>query len=187
MAGKAVFCIASNESQAWEIINQLKLAGFENDDISALLPDKTGTRDFAHECHTKASEGTVVGGFTGGLLGAALGWLAGIDVLAIPGLAPFTAGGAVLASLSAAALGMVSGGSIGALIGLGLPEYEARRYQGKMAEDNILISVHCDNHGEARRARNLFDDAGAHDIATSPEAMVRESAERPVQPASHTA
>ena len=51
-----VFCLADNESQAVSIVSQLKSAGFSDNDISVLFPDKTGTRDFAHEQHTKAPE-----------------------------------------------------------------------------------------------------------------------------------
>ena len=53
---KAVFCIATTEAQATTIVDQLKTAGFSHNDISVLFPDKTGTRDFAHEQHTKARE-----------------------------------------------------------------------------------------------------------------------------------
>jgi hypothetical protein len=51
---KAVFCIATTEAQATRIADQLKTAGFSHNDISVLFLDKTGTRDFAHEQHTKA-------------------------------------------------------------------------------------------------------------------------------------
>jgi hypothetical protein len=53
---QAVFCIAKTEGQAQRIVVDLKSAGFGNNDISVLFPDKTGTRDFAHEHHTKAPE-----------------------------------------------------------------------------------------------------------------------------------
>jgi hypothetical protein len=59
---KAVFCIAQNIEQAEHIVNSLKFAGFSNNDISVLLPDKSGTKDFAHEKHTKAPEGAAIGG-----------------------------------------------------------------------------------------------------------------------------
>ena len=75
---KAVFCIAKTEAQAANIVDRLKAAGFSNNDISVLLPDKSSTREFAHEQHTKAPEGAATGAGTGGLLGGALGWLAGM-------------------------------------------------------------------------------------------------------------
>src|ERR1700686_2291457 len=85
---KAVFGIAKSQSQAIAIADQLKLAGFSVNDISVLLPDKQGTKDFAHEQHTKAPEGAAAGATGGAVLGGALGWMVGIGALAIPGLGP---------------------------------------------------------------------------------------------------
>src|SRR4051812_50082274 len=93
--GKAVFCIATSEFQAEAIVNDLKGAGFADNDISVLFPDKTGSKDFAHEQHTKAPEGAVTGASTLGVVGGALGWLAGIGALTIPGIGPFIAAGPV--------------------------------------------------------------------------------------------
>jgi hypothetical protein len=93
MSKKSVICIATSEAQAAQIVDSLKLEGFSNNDISALFPDRTGTRDFAHEKGTKAPEGAAAGAGTGALLGGTLGWLAGIGSLAIPGVGPFVAAG----------------------------------------------------------------------------------------------
>ena len=173
---KAVFCIATSEFQAESIVNELKVAGFSDNDVSVLFPDKTGTKDFAHEQHTKAPEGAVAGAGTGGVLAGALGWLAGIGALAIPGVGPFIAAGPIMAALSAAALGAAVGGIAGALVGMGIPEYEAKRYEGKLREGNILISVHCETAAKAKRARDIFEQAGAHDISASGEASVKPEA-----------
>ena len=100
MADKAVFGIATSEAQAQRIANQLKAAGFSGNDISVLFPDKAGSRDFAHEQHTKAPEGAAAGAGTGGLLGGGLGWLVGIGALAIPGVGPFIAAGPIMAALA---------------------------------------------------------------------------------------
>lgn len=170
---KAVFCIATSESQALSMVDQLKASGFGNNDISVLFPDKTGTRDFVHEQHTKAPEGAVTGAGTGGLLGGALGWLAGIGALAIPGLGPFIAAGPIMAALSGAAVGAAVGGITGALIGLGIPEYEAKRYEGKIREGNILISVHSSDSEHTRTAKSIFEKAGAQDISVTGEAGVK--------------
>src|ERR1700681_4346470 len=125
---KSVFCIAKTEVQALAIVDQLKAAGFSHNDISVLFPDKTGTKDFAHEQHTKAPEGAATGAGGGALLGGALGWMVGIGALAIPGLGPFIAAGPIMAALAGAAGGAAAGGLTGALIGMGIPEYEAKRY-----------------------------------------------------------
>src|ERR1700753_3337649 len=100
MSKKSVFCIVTQISAADLIVDRLKSAGFSNNDISVLFPDKETTRDFAHEKHTKAPEGIATGAGTGGVLGGALGWLAGIGALAIPGAGPFIAAGPILAALS---------------------------------------------------------------------------------------
>jgi hypothetical protein len=175
MGNKSVFGIASSEAQASEIVTQLKSAGFLNNDVSALMPDKTGSKDFAHEHHTKAPEGATAGGLVGGVLGGGLGWLAGIGLIALPGLGPFIAAGPLMAALSGVAVCGTLGGIVGALTGMGIPEYEARRYEGKIREGNILISVHCENADTLKKARDILDRAGALDIAASTEKAVRGS------------
>ena len=171
---KAVFCIATSEFQAESIVNELKIAGFSDNDISVLFPDKTGTKDFAHEQNTKAPEGAVTGASTLGVVGGALGWLAGIGALAIPGVGPFIAAGPIMAALGGAAVGAAVGGIAGALVGMGIPEYEAKRYEGKIKAGNILISVHSESSEESKSAKQIFEQAGAQDISTSSEAGVKE-------------
>lgn len=173
MSKKSVFCIATSSAQANQIVDGLKEEGFSNNDISALFPDKDGTRDFAHEKGTKAPEGAATGAGSGAVLGGALGWLAGIGALAIPGVGPFVAAGPIAAALSGAAIGGTVGGIAGALIGMGIPEYEAKRYEGKIKEGGILISVHADDSDEITRAKNIFERNGAQDIATAGEAGVK--------------
>jgi hypothetical protein len=174
MSKTSVFCIANSESQAINIVDRLKAAAFSNNDISVLLPDKSGTKDFAHQQHTKAPEGAATGGVTGGVLGGALGWLAGIGALAIPGVGPFIAAGPIMAALGGAAVGGAVGGITGALVGLGIPEYEAKRYEGKIREGNILISVHSDNRDDTKRAKEIFQQAGAKDISSTGEESVKD-------------
>ena len=83
---KAVMCIVKTQVEAESIVSQLRVAGFPNNDISVLLPDQQGSKDFAHEHNTKAPEGAIAGVGAGGVLGGTLGLLAGIGALAIPGL-----------------------------------------------------------------------------------------------------
>jgi hypothetical protein len=170
MSKKSVFCIATSRHQADNIVEQLKNANFSNNDISALFADKGTSHDFAHEKNTKAPEGAVTGAVTGGVVVGALGWIAGIGALAIPGVGPFIAAGPIIAALSGAAIGATVGGIAGGLIGLGIPELEAKRYEGKLKEGNILISVHTDNSGEISEAKDIFTKAGAEDICVTGEA-----------------
>ncbi len=172
MSKSSVICIATTRSQAEYIVDHLKSEGFSNNDISALFPDKTGTREFAHEKNTKAPEGATTGAGAGGVLGGALGWLAGAGALAIPGVGPLIAAGPILAALSGAAVGAAVGGIAGALIGMGIPEYEAKRYEGRIRDGNILISVHAENSDRARQAKALFQEAGAESISSTGESSV---------------
>jgi uncharacterized membrane protein len=103
------------------------------------------------------------------VLGGVLGWLAGIGSLAIPGIGPFVAAGPIMAALGAAAVGATVGGLTGALVGLGIPEYEAKQYEGKLRQGNILISVHSENSTETDKAKKIFETAGAQDIASATE------------------
>src|SRR5690349_8308248 len=188
MANKAVFCIARSEDQASRIVDQLKTSGFSNNDISVLFPDKSGTRDFAHEKNTKAPEGAATGAGTGGVLGGALGWLVGIGALAIPGVGPFIAAGPIMAALSGAAIGATMGGIAGGLIGMGIPELEAKRYEGKVKAGNILISVHTENSEEIDRAKEIFNTAGAQDVCVTGEASAPKTNEtvEPTAPSAKT-
>jgi len=165
----AVFCIASSQTIANSIVTNLKTSGFSDNDISVLFPDKSGTRDFAHEKNTKAPESATVGAGTGGVVGGTLGLLAGIGLLAIPGVGPFIAAGPIMAALSGIAVGASVGGITGALIGMGIPELEAKRYEGKVKDGNILISVHAENSDEVKRAKEIFETGQATDISTSSE------------------
>jgi hypothetical protein len=173
---KAVFGIAKSETQAASIANRLKAEGFSENDISALFPDKEGTKDFAHEQHTKAPEGAAAGAGTGVVVGGALGWLVGIGSLAIPGLGPFIAAGPLMAALAGAGAGAAAGGLTGALIGMGIPEYEAKRYEGKVKDGNILMSVHTDDSRERDVAKKIFTDGGAEDISYTGESSVSKQA-----------
>ena len=169
---KAVIAIAKSEDQAVRIVEQLKAAGFSNNDVSVLLPDRAGSRDFAHEHHTKAPEGVATGAVVGGLAAGALGWLVGIGSLAIPGVGPLIAAGPIMAALSGAAAGGAVGGIAGALVGLGIPEYEAKQYEGKVKNGNILISVHTDDSKQRQIAKEIFERAHAEDVSSTGEARV---------------
>ena len=172
MNKNAVFCIAKDRNQAETIVDSLKTAGFPSTDISVLMSDTSGTRDFAHEQHTKMPEGATTGVVAGMGTGAVLGWLAGIGSLAIPGVGPLIAAGPIMAALGGAAVGGATGGLIGALVGMGIPEIEAKHYDGKISQGNTLISVHTDDSEEEKKVRQIFENQGAEDIKSTRESAV---------------
>jgi hypothetical protein len=172
MAGKntAVFGIYKTAMQAEEAAGALVSAGFSNDDISVLLPDNQGSRrEFAHEKNTKAPEGTTGGAVAGGALGGTLGLLAGLGALAIPGVGPLIAAGPIVGMLAGAGAGGAVGSLVGALVGMGIPEYEAKRYEGRVKDGGVLLSVHCATSDQVKRAKEVLEQTGAQDIASSGE------------------
>jgi hypothetical protein len=61
------------------------------------------------------------------------------------------------------------GGFVGALVGMGIPEYEAKRYDGRVRQGGILVSVHCDNSEWVTHAEDILKQTGAEDIASAGE------------------
>lgn len=178
---KAIFGMVSSDADAHRIVNRLLAAGFSNTDISIVYPDRDqkgaryieGSRipkkDLAIEKHSKAPEGGVTGAVTGGIVGGSLGLLAGIGALAIPGLGPFIAAGPIMGALSGSAVGGSVGLLLGALIGYGIPEYEAKKYETGLREGKILISVHAETDQGIKRAHEILKKEGATDISVSQE------------------
>jgi hypothetical protein len=172
VAGKntAVFGIYPTYVSVESGVQALQAAGFRNEDISVLMPENVGSKDFAHEKGTKAPEGAATGAGTGAVVGGALGVLAGIGLLAVPGLGPFIAAGPIMAGLAGLGVGGVVGGVTGALIGMGIPEYVAKRYEGRVKEGGILLSVHSDSSEWTKRAKEILERTGAQDISSTGEA-----------------
>lgn len=172
MAGKntAVFGIYPTQAGVESGVDALKVDGFRNTDISVLVPDNSGSKDFAHEKGAKAPEGAATGAGSGAVAGGVLGWLVGIGALTIPGLGLFVAAGPILAALAGAGVGGAIGGIGGALIGMGIPEYVAKRYEGRVRNGGILLSVHSDSSEWTKRAKEILERTGAQDIASTAEA-----------------
>jgi hypothetical protein len=101
--------------------------------------------------------------------GGIFGWLVGAGALAIPGLGPFIAAGPIMAAIAGAGLGGTVGGVAGGLIGLGIPEFEAQRYEGYVKEGGMLISIHVDDSKWEAKAREILEENGAMNIATTSE------------------
>ena len=167
----AVYGIFDNRAQVDAAVSRLRTDGFRNEDISVLFPDKEGTSSFAHEAHTKAPEGAATGAGAGAVVGGTLGLLAGIGLLAIPGLGPFIAAGPIMASLAGMGIGGATGGLVGALVGLGIPEVEAKRYEGMIKEGHILMSIHSDDAEYTKRAKAVLDATGAKHVSSTGESQ----------------
>jgi hypothetical protein len=165
---KAVFAIYESKSELENGVDRLKMNGFRLSDISILLPNSSD-HEMRHTKATKAPEGAAAGASTGAVLGGVLGLLAGIGLLAIPGVGPFIGAGPIMASLAGIGVGSAVGVVSGALVGLGIPEYEAKRYEGFVKEGGLLMSVHVDDSEWADKAKRILEVTGAKDIAMTTE------------------
>ena len=93
-----------------------------------------------------------------------LGLLAGVTTMLA------NAAGPIMAALAGVGVGGAIGGIGGALIGMGIPEYEAKRYEGRVKEGGILLSVHSDNSEWTSKAKEILKATGADDISSAGEA-----------------
>ena len=164
-------CVVTNELQAHKVTSQLQAAGFMEQDISLLFPEEVVTSNIEFEENTKAPEGVTIGASTGGAVGGALGWLAALGTIAIPGAGLFLAAGPIFGALSAAAAGAAVGGVAGALVGLGIPEIEAKVYERKLCEGSFLISARCHDEHQAERAVAIFRECKAREISRTGESV----------------
>src|SRR5450432_1424912 len=175
-----VFGIFSTRIAVDNAMDSLVRAGFPTSDISVLLPESLGgSKNMGTEKETKAPEGTTVGVTAGGVIGGTLGLLAGVGLLAIPGLGPFIAAGPIMAGLAGLGVGGAVGGVTGALIGMGIPEFEAKRYEGSLQKGEILLSVHCDTAEEIKRAKEVVERTGGEDVSSTGEASTGSSKTEP--------
>jgi hypothetical protein len=166
----AVFGVYATSDLAENAVDFLLKTGFPKSAISVLLPDIDETsRGFTHEKHTKAPEGTAAGATTGGLIGGAFGLVIGLGGFAVPGLEPLVAAGPIIGALTGLGAGGALGGIIGAFIGLSIPEFEARLYDGTIESGGVLLYVHCTAPAHIAGAREALRETGAKDITSAEE------------------
>jgi len=170
MSNTAVFGVYRDTVELSGGLEALRAAGFRNTDVSVLLSENAGTKDLVTQKESKAPEGAAAGAGTGAVVGGVIGWLVGIGALAIPGIGPLIAAGPIVAMLAGVGAVGAAGGVVGTLVGLGIPEYEAKRFEGRVKTGGTLLSVHCDSSDWVKKAKNILEETGAEDIASTSEA-----------------
>jgi len=165
----SVFGIFREQPDVNNCIDALRAHGFRTTDISVLFPENVGSKDLAHERNTKAPEGAVAGGGSGAIVGAAIGWIAGAGALAVPGLEHLATAGPIVGMLAGMGTGISLGGIVGGIVGSTMPEYEAKRYMGRIRKGGILVSVHCDNAEWVKSAMDILRRCGALDVSSAHE------------------
>jgi hypothetical protein len=166
----SVIGIYEDRTAVSDAIDVLHKAGYRATDIAFLSSDNQGSKDFAHEKHSKALDGAGVGGAVGAIVGAALAWLVASQTVTIASLGSLVAAGPALAALAGAGAGGALGWIVGLLAGFGLPEYVAKRYSGRIRNGRILLSVHCDSRKWRDQAEKTLKDTGARNISSVSEA-----------------
>jgi hypothetical protein len=152
-----------------DAINVLHKAGYRTTDISVLSSDNQGSKDFAFEQRRKGLEGAATGAAAGAVIGAAAAWFVSAQMVTIAALGSLVAAGPLLATVAGAGAGGAVGWIGGFLAGLGLPEYVAKRYAGRIRSGGILLSVHCDSPEWCTRAKKTLTDTGARNISSASE------------------
>ncbi len=154
---RSISCTVKQNSQVEKILEDLRLAGFSNQNVSLLFPDRIDTKKWIQAKVAMAP--------------GILGWLASGGSLTIPGIGTFIASGPLLVALSDASINVVMSGVTGALVSLGMPEYEAVFYENKIKAGLILISAHTEDSEKEKRikTRQIFKDDGASDISENGE------------------
>jgi Protein of unknown function (DUF1269) len=199
MRKMVVLGVYPNRAAVDRTVNELTTAGFESNEISILLPDDRAAttvegakdrepRDVANKVtdltsketkdissgrpedvaakDTKIPQAAGAGAGIGAALGGTLGWFAALSGLVIPGLGPLLIAGPLFGAFA----GATAGGAVGVLVGLGIPEDEAKLYEDRLKKGGILVSVHTDSHAKANQARAILQNTAATDVAATQEA-----------------
>jgi hypothetical protein len=154
-------CIAPSRGRADRIVHDLKEAGFLATDLSVLFLDESTSDRPASSAKSLTSKDVLTARSACEIRGV-LGWIAGISTLVIPGVGPLIGAGPVASALGSATLGGIAGG----LIDFDVPQVEAMRYEGRIKDGCILISVHSENPEKSDEARGIFTENGAENICT---------------------
>jgi len=142
----------STRDAAERAIMDLKNAGFSGSDIGIAMRDRNAQGELVKDTGTHAAEGAVSGAIAGGALGGILGFLIGAGAIAIPGLGPVVAGGLLASAfglaggtaVAGAGIGAATAGIVGALVGLGIPDEEARYFERGFNTGGVLVTVKSD-------------------------------------------
>ena len=170
---QAVVCIAPTVTDAERLVDTLKDSGFTADDISLMMPDSYGAQELAYEKHSKASCGFMTGTLFGAVLGGVLGFFAQRGSFGTEHLEQVIAAGPVMAVLSGIAVFGLALGLIGALYGMSLPVFEAKKFERAMRFGNTLLAVHTENEKEARVVEKLFRDGGGLEVQRTTETSIK--------------
>jgi len=158
----AVFGIYSTHDGLEAAVDALRAKGFRQSDISVVSAPSPGFTGVTHEV-VPAPE-TPAGPSSAAAVGGALGWLVGASALALAG-GVFIVAGPVMAALGS--MGEAVGNIAGALTGLGVPEIDAKQFEGRIASGGMLLSVHTDDENWFTQGKEILQQTGAEEITAT--------------------
>jgi hypothetical protein len=172
---KVVAGVFSDRSQAQRAIEDMRAAGVDPQRVGVVAQDPERAREVAEATGAETATGAAAGAGLGALLGGAAGWLVGIGALAIPGIGPLVAAGPIAAALgvagttaaAGAGVGAAAGGLVGALTGWGFSESEAREYESRVRQGDLLLTAQVED-AAAGRVEDIFQRHGAARASTTP-------------------
>lgn len=145
-------------------LRKLETLGITENQIGVVMSDQTHGKSFKLENNSKTSEGLAGGATFGGIVGGILAAVAGAGTLAIPGLNLVVAG-SIVSGLAGAGVGAATGGLLGALVGLGIPEHEAKLYEGGLKTGHVLLAIEARDDKQAAQVRDVLKNTEARNIA----------------------
>lgn len=161
--------VFSDRSHAEAALTELRDSGFAMNNVSIIGKD-TNNLDAVSRTPmegNKADDGAKTGAATGAALGGLGGLLVGLGALAIPGIGPVIAGGAVATALATTvtggAIGAATGGVVGGLVGLGIPENRARVYNDRLNQGNYIVMIDG-SEDEVRHAETILKNHGIEEF-----------------------
>ncbi len=154
--------IFSTRRAAEQACRALVQAGFAADGLSLFVqvPNKDNPRATGDPAADEAIDaGGVAGAEISGAAGGIGGLLAGLGLLAIPGVGPMLAVGPLAGALTGTITGSAIGGVAGSLVSLGISEAEAIAAEKHIEAGRALVMVICG--GRRDEARAAMRSAGA--------------------------
>jgi uncharacterized membrane protein len=164
MRDNLVSAVFDNQDDAERAVTELRNAGVEDSSISLIAQrgtDKAVATDGSGEETAKDVVGSAA-------LGAGAGTLLGIAALAIPGVGPLVAAGAIASSaipgaaLTGAAIGAAAGGLAGMLKDHGVSDEDAAYYEGQINQGGVFVSVDPDGTLDRTSAEEILYSSGGH-------------------------
>lgn len=155
---KTVTALFENRTDAEIAVDRLVAQGIAIDDVSVMMADGTGGREWGIEDSSKAAEGAATGAVAGGALGALAAGLVAVGTIATGG-AGIVAAGPLVAALAGAGAGGAAGSLVGGLVGMGIPEHEAKLVEGELEQGKILLGIKA-HDDRVDKVENILDEAG---------------------------